>query len=152
MIIKCLRVLRYRSKEETGSVLTFGIGLTFLLLLLTTVVITYATAWSQKLTLQRISDAAALSAVQAVDVRSIYRDQLGKGVNLNSSIAKEKVERYLKRPEVYESMPNVELVSLVTSRSKVSITLSTTVNLPFGYSTNSIRIFATSSAIQILDQ
>lgn len=152
MIAKRLLPVCHNSKEESGSVLIFGIGLSLLLLLLSTLVITYVSVWSKKITLQRISDAAVLSAVQAVDASSIYRDQLEKGVNLNSALAKEKAIKYLHRPEVAKSIPDVELVSLVTSGPRATIKLATKVYLPFGDSTQTLRIFVTSSAIQKLEK
>ena len=152
MIPQRLKVLGQHSKKDSGSVLIFGIGLSLLLLMLSALVISYASAWSKKITLQRISDAAVLSAVQAVDARSIYRDQLEKGVNLNSALAKEKAISYLHRPEVAKSISDVELVSLVTSGPRATIKLAAKVYLPFGDSTQTLRIFVTSSAIQKLDK
>lgn len=119
--------------SDRGSVLTFGIGLSILLLMVITVSVNIASLWTTKVTLRTIADGAALSGAQAVDVSNIYRSGLTVPVRLSPSLARLKVEDYLRQPAVRSRVNSLRIVDTHVEGSQIKVVLSCEPNLPFGY-------------------
>lgn len=120
-------------KSDRGSVLTFGIGLTVLLLMLVTVSVNLASLWSTKVTLRTIADGAALSGAQGIDVTAIYKRGVQNTVRLSSKNARTRIDRYLDQPLVRRRVHGLQVASVVVVGNRVRVVLSCEPQLPFGY-------------------
>ena len=137
--------------QDQGSILILGLSMAIISLMVATLGINIATLWSTRVTLNRIADGVALTASQAVDVNNIYRTGTVRNIHLDRALARSRAIQYLKYSQVRDSLTNVKLVRLVVAGSTVSVTLSCSAKLPFGYLMNhsSVSVKASASAANL---
>ncbi|MEI7442336.1 MAG: Tad domain-containing protein [Actinomycetes bacterium] len=119
--------------SERGSVLTFGIGLAILLLMLVTVSVNLASVWTTKVTLRTITDGAALSGAQAVDLTHVYESGAYNSLHLSPKSARIRVDKYLQQPSVRKRVHGLQIVSTTVAGDQIKVVLSCEPQLPFGY-------------------
>lgn len=136
-----------RRESDRGSVLTLGIGISILVLMLGTMTINVMTLWSTRTALNKIADAAALNAAQAVSTDDIYRTGQVTRLFLNPQAARVRVSQYINRPEVKVMVHNLGVVKVQVRGATVTVEVKCTPHLPFGYllpsSISSVRAIAT---------
>ncbi len=120
-------------KSERGSVLTFGIGLAILLLMLVTASVNLASLWTTKVTLRTITDGAALSGAQAVDVTGVYESGTQNSMRLSPHSARIRIDKYLNQPSVRKRVHGLKIVSTAVVGNQVKVVLSCEPQLPFDY-------------------
>ena len=119
--------------SERGSVLTFGIGLAILLLMLVTVSVNLASVWTTKVTLRTITDGAALSGAQGVDLTDVYKSGTRNSLHLSPKSARIRIDKYLNQPSVRKRVHGLQIVSTTVAGDEVKVVLSCDPQLPFGY-------------------
>jgi len=119
--------------SERGSVLTFGIGLAILLLMLVTVSVNLASVWTTKVTLRTITDGAALSGAQGVDLSDVYKSGTRNSLQLSPKSARIRIDKYLNQPSVRKRVHGLQVVSITVAGDEVKVVLSCDPQLPFGY-------------------
>ena len=120
-------------KQEKGSILLLGIGLSVTALMIATLAINVASLWVTRNVLDGIADGAALSAAQAVDTDAIYRDGLGGNLKLNETLARNRVTEYVRVSNAASQVEQFSIKSVTVSGTSVSVTLQGIPTLPFGY-------------------
>lgn len=125
--------IRRSIARDEGSILLFGIGLSIAGLMIATVSINVASLWVTKNVLDGIADGAALSAAQAVNTDSIYRDGLGTNLRLNEHLARAKVSQYVDAANVRSQVQQFSVSSVVVSGTAVTVTVQASPNTAFGY-------------------
>ncbi|MEI6405307.1 MAG: pilus assembly protein TadG-related protein [Actinomycetes bacterium] len=120
-------------RDDSGSVLILGIGLSVLALAVVTVVINVATLWLARSTLNSLADGAALYAAQAVDTTLIYTDGLGTELTIDSAKAKNHIHEYLGLSAVKQQLSDLRVDHVQVESNAVQVTLSARAHLPFGY-------------------
>lgn len=119
--------------RDEGSILLFGIGLSVAGLMIATVSINVASLWVTKNVLDGIADGAALSAAQAVNSDSIYRDGLGTNLRLDENLARVKVNQYVAAADVRSQVQQFSVRSVVVSGTAVTVTVQASPRTAFGY-------------------
>ena len=119
--------------RDEGSILLFGIGLSVAGLMIATVSINVASLWVTKNVLDGIADGAALSAAQAVNSDSIYRDGLGTNLRLDENLARVKVNQYVAAADVRSQVQQFSVRSVVVSGKAVTVTIQASPRTAFGY-------------------
>lgn len=119
--------------QEDGSILLFGIGLCIAGLMIATVSINLASIWVTRNVLDGIADGAALSAAQAVDTDSIYRNGLGTNLRLNENVARARVNQYVTTADVRSQVQQFSVKSVVVSGNSVKVTVQAKPRTAFGY-------------------
>jgi len=119
--------------HDNGSVLTLGIGISIVVLMLTTMSLNVMTLWSTRTTLNKIADGAALSGAQAIDAERIYRTGQATQIFLNSQESRRRVIQYLNQPQVRKNVHGLKLVKLQVQGSAITVVVTSTPQLPFGY-------------------
>lgn len=122
-----------RLSSEKGSILTFGIGISILVMLLVSVSVNIASLWSTKVTLRSIADGAALAGAQAVDESKVYQFGAESSVHLSPSAARMRVAEYVLQPVVKNRVHGLEIVSMKVVGSRVNVVLACQPQLAFGY-------------------
>lgn len=135
-----------RVKDDEGSVLVLGIGLSIICVLIATVAINVSTVWLARTSLDSVADGAALAGAQAIDSASVYRDGLTGITHLSPSLARAKVRAYVAKPEVKSQVHGLKVRAIVVSGNSVQVTVSATPAMPFGYLWNSGPVIARSKA------
>lgn len=125
--------LRKLFARDEGSILLFGIGLSVAGLMIATVSINVASLWVTKNVLDGIADGAALSAAQAVNSDSIYRDGLGTNLRLDENLARAKVNQYVAAADVRSQVQQFSVRSVVVSGTAVTVTVQASPRTAFGY-------------------
>lgn len=133
-------------KNEDGSVLVLGVGLSIVCVLIATVAINVSTLWLARTSLNSVADGAALAGAQAIDSASVYRDGLTGITHLSPSLARSKVRAYVSKPEVKLQVHGLKVRSVVVSGNSVQVTVSAIPAMPFGYLWNSSPVIARSKA------
>ena len=111
----------------------FGIGLSVAGLMIATVSINVASIWLTRNVLDGIADGAALSAAQAVDSDSIYRNGLGANLRLNENLARTRVNQYITTANVRSQVQEFSVRSVVVSGTAVTVTVQAKPKTAFGY-------------------
>ena len=119
--------------RDEGSILLFGIGLCLAGLMIATVSINVASIWVTRNVLDGIADGAALSAAQAVDTDSIYRNGLGTNLRLNESAARTRVNQYVVTANVRSLVEQFSVKSVTVSGTSVKVTVQAKPRTAFGY-------------------
>ena len=119
--------------QEDGSILLFGIGLCIAGLMIATVSINLASIWVTRNVLDGIADGAALSAAQAVDTDSIYRNGLGTNLRLNENVARARVNQYVATADVRSQVQQFSVKSVAVSGNSVKVTVQAKPRTAFGY-------------------
>ena len=119
--------------RDEGSILLFGIGLSVAGLMIATVSINVASLWVTKNVLDGIADGAALSAAQAVNSDSIYRDGLGTNLRLDENLARVKVNQYVAAADVRSQVQQFSVRSVVVSVTAVTVTVQASPRTAFVY-------------------
>lgn len=127
--MKVLKSLR----QDDGSILLFGIGLSIAGLMVATVSINVASIWVTKNVLDGIADGAALSAAQAIDPDSIYVQGLGTNLRINESLARARVNQYVAQSNVRSQVQQFSVRSVTVSGTAVTVTVQAKPNTAFGY-------------------
>lgn len=135
-----------KTRNDEGSILVLGIGLSLVCVLVATVAINVATVWLARTSLDSVADGAALAGVHAVDSAAIYRDGLSGMTRISPSLARTKVRAYLARPEVQSQVHGLKLRSIVVSGNSVQVTVSCFPAMPFGYLWDAPTVTARSKA------
>jgi hypothetical protein len=125
--------LRKLIARDEGSILLFGIGLSVAGLMIATVSINVASLWVTKNVLDGIADGAALSAAQAVNSDSIYRNGLGTNLRLDENLARTKVNQYVTAANVRSQVQQFSVRSVVVSGTAVTVTVQAIPRTAFGY-------------------
>jgi hypothetical protein len=125
--------LRKRLSGDDGSILLFGIGLSIAGLMIAAVSINVASIWVTKNVLDGIADGAALSAAQAVDTNSIYRNGIGKNLRLNERIAKTRVRDYVTASGARLQVKEFTVRSVKVSGTAVTVIVEAKPRTAFGY-------------------
>lgn len=119
--------------RDDGSILVFGIGLCVVGLMIATVSINVASIWVTRNVLDGIADGAALSAAQAIDTDSIYRNGLGANLRLNESVARARVNQYVITADVRSLVEQFSVKSVTVSGTSVKVTVQAKPRTAFGY-------------------
>lgn len=119
--------------QDDGSILLFGIGLCIAGLMIATVSINLASIWVTRNVLDGIADGAALSAAQAVDTDSIYRNGLSTNLRLNENVARARVNQYVTTADVRSQVQQFSVKSVVVSGNSVKVTVQAKPRTAFGY-------------------
>lgn len=133
-------------KDDKGSILVLGVGLSVICIALITTLVNVSTIWIARNTLDSVADGAALAAVQAVDTRSVYTNGLGSALRLNRAQARIKARQYVSRANVQGDVHNARIVSMQVTGQTVAVTLASDIQLPFGYLATTQTVAATSRA------
>lgn len=135
-----------RMRDDEGSVLVLGIGLSIVCVMIATVAINVATIWLARTSLNSVADGAALAGAQAIDSAAVYRDGLTGITHLSPSKARAKVRAYVAKPEVKSQVHGLKVRSVVVSGNSVQVTVSATPAMPFGYLWNNAPVITRSKA------
>lgn len=135
-----------KNRNDEGSVLVLGIGLSLVCVLVATVAINVATVWLARTSLDSVADGAALAGAQAIDSAAVYRDGLSGITRVSPSQARAKVRAYLARPEVKSQVHGLKLRSISVSGNSVQVTVSCSPAMPFGYLWDTATVTARSKA------
>lgn len=127
-----MKISKSISKDQ-GSILLFGIGLSLAGLMIATVSINVAAIWVTRNVLDGIADGAALSAAQAIDANSVYRDGLSTNLRLNESLARSKVNQFVLVADVRSQVQEFSVRSVTVSVSTVTVTVQAKPRTAFGY-------------------
>jgi archaellum component FlaF (FlaF/FlaG flagellin family) len=127
-----MKIRNFFTSDE-GSILVFGIGLSVAGLMIATVSINVASIWVTRNVLDGIADGAALSAAQAVDVDSVYRQGLGTQLRLSETLARTKVREYVTAANVGSQVQQFSVRSVVVSGTSVTVTVQARPRTAFGY-------------------
>jgi archaellum component FlaF (FlaF/FlaG flagellin family) len=127
-----MKIRNFFTSDE-GSILVFGIGLSLVGLMIATVSINVASIWVTRNVLDGIADGAALSAAQAVDVDSVYRQGLGTQLRLSETLARTKVREYVTAANVGSQVQQFSVRSVVVSGTSVTVTVQASPKTAFGY-------------------
>ncbi len=127
-----MNITKFLAKDE-GSILLFGIGLSLAGLMIATVSINVASIWVTRNVLDGIADGAALSAAQAIDADSIYRDGLGTDLRLNERLARSKVNQFVLVADVRSQVEEFAVRSITVSGTSVTVTVQAKPRTAFGY-------------------
>lgn len=127
-----MKIRNFFTSDE-GSILVFGIGLSLVGLMIATVSINVASIWVTRNLLDGIADGAALSAAQAVDVDSVYRQGLGTQLRLGETLARTKVREYVTAANVGSQVQQFSVRSVVVSGTSVTVTVQASPKTAFGY-------------------
>lgn len=127
-----MKISKSISKDQ-GSILLFGIGLSLAGLMIATVSINVAAIWVTRNVLDGIADGAALSAAQAIDANSVYRDGLSTNLRLNESLARSKVNQFVLVADVRSQVQEFSVRSVTVSGSTVTVTVQAKPRTAFGY-------------------
>jgi archaellum component FlaF (FlaF/FlaG flagellin family) len=127
-----MKIRNFFTSDE-GSILVFGIGLSLVGLMIATVSINVASIWVTRNVLDGIADGAALSAAQAVDVDSVYRQGLGTQLRLGETLARTKVREYVTAANVGSQVQQFSVRSVVVSGTSVTVTVQASPKTAFGY-------------------
>lgn len=133
-------------KDDKGSILVLGVGLSIVALVLMTTLVNVSTLWIARNTLDSVADGAALAAVQAVDTRSVYTNGLGSSLRLNGNQARAKAHAYVAKANGQGDVHNVRITAFQVSAQSVAVTVTSDVILPFGYLATSRTVSASSRA------
>lgn len=120
-------------KDDRGSVLLFGVGLGVVTLLILTTAINIAALWVTRTKLDSIADATALAATRSIDVLQIYETGVLDHIKLDGNQARQQALNYLNRLGNDSEVVMLRLESLEVSGNSVSLRLSASAQLPFGY-------------------
>jgi exo-beta-1,3-glucanase (GH17 family) len=101
--------------------------------MIATVSINVASIWVTRNVLDGIADGAALSAAQAIDADSIYRDGLGTEIRLNESLARSKVNQFVLVADVRSQVEEFAVRSITVSGTSVTVTVQAKPRTDFGY-------------------
>ncbi len=125
--------LRKFFTRDEGSILLFGIGLSVAGLMIATVSINIASIWVTRNVLDGIADGAALSAAQAVDTDSIYRNGLGGSLRLNENSARSRVNKYVAASGARSQVEQFAVRSVTVSGTAVTVIVEAKPRAAFGY-------------------
>lgn len=127
-----MKIRNFLNSNE-GSILVFGIGLSIVGLMITTVSINVASIWVTRNVLDGIADGAALSAAQAIDVDSVYQQGLGKNLRLSETLARTRVREYVTTANVGSQVEQFSVRSVVVSGNAVTVIVQASPRTAFGY-------------------
>jgi Flp pilus assembly protein TadG len=115
-------------RRDEGSVLLLVLGFTGILLTLVAVVVDVSAVVLAKRSVASAADGAAVSAAQALDLRTLYAEGLDAQIPLDAGEARARVTAY--EGQVRGQQPGLRLVLRLEGRTAV-VTGSRTVRLPF---------------------
>lgn len=133
-------------KDDEGSILVLGVGLAVIAIALITTMVNVSTVWIARNSLDSVADGAALAAVQAVDTRSIYTNGLGSTLRLNATQARTRAVAYVNRAAGQGDVHRPRITAISVSAQSVSVTVTSDVEVPFGYLAATHTVTATSRA------
>ena len=133
-------------KDDKGSILVLGVGLSVICLALITTLVNVTTVWIARNTLDSVADGAALAAVQAIDTQSVYTKGLDSALRLNGAQARAKAQAYISKANTQGDVRKVRMTSIQVSAQSVAITLTSDIQLPFGYLATAHTVSASSRA------
>lgn len=120
-----------RGVDDRGSVLVLGIGLVGVVLMAISVVTDASMAFVQRQALQARVDAAALSAVQAIDLDAYYRDGATQHTSLVPAVARSRVFQHLNVAQSVDPIPALEVVAVEASPRGVHVTVAAPIRTAF---------------------
>lgn len=133
-------------KNDEGSVLVLGVGLSVITIALITTLVNISTVWIARNSLDSVADGAALAAVQAIDTKSVYTKGIGGNLRLNAAQARARAQAYVNRASTQGDVHRPRITSITVGVQTVSITLASDITLPFAYLSTTHLVTATSRA------
>lgn len=133
-------------KDDEGSILVLGVGLAVIAIALITTLVNVSTVWIARNSLDSVADGAALAAVQAVDTRAIYTNGLGSTLRLNATQARARAVAYVNKAARQGDVHRPRVTAISVGAQSVSVTLTSDVEVPFGYLAVTRTVTATSRA------
>jgi uncharacterized membrane protein len=130
---------RAQVRDDRGSVLILGVGLTAICLLAFVVMVDASAAFLQRRQLLAVADAAALAAAQSIDLTAYYEEGATSATRLDVGGLPRRVRAYVGRSGV----PDGSTVDLVQSDGRaVLVQMSAPLRLPFlsGLAIDRIRV------------
>ncbi len=116
-------------RDEAGSIAPLVIGFLLVLGTLVGVVVDASAAYLRRQGLDDLADAAALSATDGLQGEAVYRDGLGKKVQIDAFAAHRYVEDYLASTGARTQYPGLR-VRVVTADDVVTVRLRAAMPLP----------------------
>ena len=121
------------TRDEEGSVLVLGIGLTVVVAAMLTVAVNIAVLWEQRTSLNSLADGAALAGAQAVDRSAVFTQGLEAALVLDPPEARRRVREYINRAARSSGLAGVTVERITVERTAVTVTLTAPPRAPFGY-------------------
>lgn len=120
-------------KQDSGSVLLFGIGLGIIALIILTTAINVSSLWVTKSRLNNVVDATVLAASHSIDVDYVYENGISGPLWLSNSLTLSRTSSYLKKLAFESELSDFKLISIAVNQNSVQIVVSAKAELPFGY-------------------
>lgn len=138
-------------RDERGSVMLLGIGLSIAALMIVTLAVNISSVWVARHALDSVADGCALAAAQAVDTGAIYRQGVTHVVPLDQNLARRYVANYLAAGGVRSRFTDLKVRSVHVYQGRVRVEVQALAPMPFGYLLGRMRpvIVSAASAVDI---